>query len=283
MKPYACMNSIISTGAPEYQILCLYLSVPVFHPFYFSFFFYLSRNLWARNLTLLHKTLQLPPVLRTVQVCDPWKRRKRNWGRNTWSSSDSFLSLQLFKQMLCLSALDRYTNTLVWMCQWYANSYSFKYVLLIVKSWCAPPDTGAGPSVCTIHIHIHSHSMYASSDISFSLSSLSLFFHTCKCTTILKLLHRVMGIWWEQEERLLILFNFPRVHYVGRAQKHVTACLLHLKSAYVVQHAFVCVRICVWVYSFNSVLNGWMYGWLCQTLSVSRAVVVSVCQFVWRR
>lgn len=79
-------------------------------------------------------------------------------------------------------------------------------------------------------IFIYTHTVYMHPQI----FSIPLFlFCTCKCTTILKLFHRVVGIWWEQEERLLILFNFPRVHCLGRTQKHTTACLLHFKSAYV--------------------------------------------------
>lgn len=59
----------------------------------------------------------------------------------------------------------------------------------------------------------------------FFFYSVSLFSYSFKCRTILKFLHQVIGVSWEQEKRLLILFNFPRVQCLRIALKHMAACL----------------------------------------------------------
>lgn len=79
-----------------------------------------------------------------------------------------------------------------------------------------------------------------------------------------------MGVSREQEERLLILFNFPGVQCLRTAQKHMAAC----PCAYVDQLALVCVHIRV-VECISWNLNGWM--------TFPRQSPTSVCRLVRQR
>lgn len=136
--------------------------------------------------------------------------------------------------MLCSWAWSRFTNVLVQMCLRHANSYLFKYVLLSVKSEQTLAETAAAH---LLHIKYFGYrQLYL---VGFFPASLcfhpSLSFFIYKCRTIWKFLHQVIRVSWEQEKRLLILFNFPGVQCLRIALKHMAACL------YGVQHVCACM------------------------------------------
>lgn len=156
---------------------------------------YLSRNPLAINSLLWHKIPQLPTVP-MVQVCDPWKERKENLMEKHSEQLPFFLSPQLFKQMLGLSTWDRHTRIGLDM------SVGCKFRLIWI---CAPHRQiiACAPWLCTQPICWYDTYSYLSTEytwVLFLVCSLSFslpisLFHAHKCTTILKLLHGVMGAW----------------------------------------------------------------------------------------
>lgn len=133
---------------------------------------------------------------------------------------------------------------------------------------CSQPICLFNTYSCSIHPSINS--CFLSVGLSFFLAS---FFCTCNCAAILKFLHWVLGVSWEHEERLLILFNFPGVQCIRRTQKRMAACL----RAYVDQLTFVCLYICLWVFFLK--LNGWRDEF-CQAVSVLCVLDIALREFV---
>lgn len=155
-----------------------------------SFICFILQKLLSSKPVTVAPNCMTPDCSEQFKFVTREKSEQANGGREHSEQLRFFSSPQLVQNRCSACQLwDRHSNVLVWICQGYANLYSFKYALLIVKSWwafqhCGLPicqyDTysfwGCLPTIQYMHLKMASSAC------------------AHKCTAILKLSHGVMGL-----------------------------------------------------------------------------------------